>query len=114
MQGAGCRVQGAEFRVQGSGCRGSGCRVQGSGCRVQGSGCGESTSGALPQRHHPRPVAWEQVRTLRVVHLGRSPCHATSGRGGSLNRSGLLSFHTFDVQVGWEIFLKFKGVGFQV
>ena len=58
--------------------------------------------------HHPRLVAWEQVCTLRVVHSGRSTCHAIRGRGDLLNRPGLLSFNTLDAQVVWEALLKFR------
>ena len=46
----------------------------------------------LSPRHPPlyielrRPRGFPATHTLRVVHLGRSTCHAISGRGGESTR----------------------------
>ena len=85
IQGSGFRVQGAGFRVQGSGFRvqASGFRSQGSGFRVYESiAVVLAVSCAALAR-----IAWSPPPPpVRVAHLGRSTCHAMSGRGGEPTR----------------------------
>ena len=86
------------IRVQGSGCKGksSGSRVEDSRNRVQGSKFGahlrrdlDRLAETLPPlalgRHAERVARLVRQVLVRVVNLGRSTCHAISGRGGLLS-----------------------------